>query len=245
MLLCCFSPRLLIAQTPVDTTNNVDIDTTGQRDLIDIGRSLFKLPHRKYPKEQREIYFSILPLSSAVPGGSAAIVTSTTAGFYLGDRKTTYLSSVSFAPYLNFAGRFGMPIHSSFWLKDNAFTIQGDTRFLVYPQFTWGLGGGRAETNKILVNYDYIRFYQSVLKRITPFFYAGIGYDLDYFININTNNSPVSLSDFSDYKYGTSPGSNSFSSGFTLNLLYDTRKNSINPIPGAFGNIIYRYNAAV
>lgn len=245
LLLCCLSPCLLMAQTPVDTTNNVDIDTTGQRDLIDIGRSVFKLHHREYPKKQRQIYFSILPLSSAVPGGSNAVVTSTTAGFYLGDRKTTYLSSVSFAPYSNFAGRFGIPIHSSFWLKDNAFSIQGDTRFLVYPQFTWGLGGGQPEANKILVGYDYIRFYQSVLKRITPFFYAGIGYDLDYYINFNTNNSPVNFGDFSGYKFGTSPGSNSFSSGLTLNLLYDTRQNSINPIPGAFGNIIYRANTAV
>lgn len=243
MLICCLSPCLLMAQTPVDTTNTVDIDTTGQKDLIDIGRSLFKFRNRKYPKEKRQVYFSILPISSAVPGGSYALVTSTTAGFYLGERKTTYLSSVTFAPYFNLMGRFGLPIHSSIWLKDNTFNIEGDTRFLVYPQFTWGLGGGQPEGDKILVNYNYIRFYQSALKRITSFFYAGIGYDLDYYININTDNSPVSLSDFTGYRYGTALGTSSFSSGLTLNLLYDTRQNSFNPIPGSFANLIYRHDA--
>jgi len=242
ILLFCLLPCLLMAQTPVDTTNIVDIDTTGQKDLIDIARSIVKDKPRKLSNKRKQIYFSILPISTAVPGTSKALVTSTTAGFYLGERKTTYISSVTFAPYFNFKGRFGLPIHSSIWLPDNTWNIQGDTRFLVYPQYTWGLGRGKPEDDKVLVNYDYIRFYQSALKRITPYFYAGIGYDLDYYIDINTGNSPVDLSDFSGYKYGTAPGVNSFSSGLTLNLLYDTRQNSINPIPGVFGNLIYRYN---
>jgi|SRR6185312_9715300 len=241
LLACCLFPCVLIAQTPVDTANIKDIDTTGQKDLIDVARSLFKFKHRKYQKEQKEIYFSILPLSTNVPGGSKALVTSTTAGFYLGPRRTTYISSVTFAPYFNLKGRYGLPIHSSIWLNGNAWNIQGDTRFLVYPQFTWGLGGGQAEADKILVNYDYIRLYQSLYKRVTPFFYAGFGYNMDYYININTN-GPVGLTDFTGYKYGTGQGENSFSSGISLNLLYDTRQNSINPIPGAFANLIYRHN---
>lgn len=242
ILLCCLSPCLLMAQTPVDTTNNIDIDTTGQKDLIDIGRSLFKIKPRKFSKEQRQIYFSILPISTAIPGGGSVLVTSTTAGFYLGDRKTTYISSVNFTPYFNLKGRYGLPIHSSIWLNNNTYNVQGDTRFLVYPQYTWGLGGGQPVADKILVSYDYIRFYQSVLKRVTPYFYAGIGYNLDYYINIRSDD-PVSLADFTGYNYGTATGKNSFSSGLSLNLLYDTRQNAFNPIPGAFANLIYRHNA--
>jgi hypothetical protein len=242
VLLFCLLPCLLMAQAPVDTTNVV-VDTTGQKDLIDIIRPIFTFKPRK-SKQKKEIYFSFLPISTAVPGASKALVTSTTAGFYLGDRNDTYLSSVTFAPYLNLKGRFGLPIHSSIWLNNNYYNIQGDTRFLVYPQYTWGLGGGQPEADKELVNYDYIRFYQSALKRITPYFYAGIGYDMDYFININTGNSPP-LSTFTGYKYGTTLGNNSFSSGLTLNALYDTRQNSLNPIPGVYGNIIFRLNTSI
>jgi hypothetical protein len=237
----CLLPFLLFAQIPSDTTN-VYIDTTGQKDLIDIGRSLFKFKHRKYPKEKQQVYFSILPISSTVPGGGYALVTSTTAGVYLGDRKTTYLSSVTFAPYFNLKGRYGLPIHSSIWLKNNTYNIEGDTYFLVYPQYTWGLGGGQPESDKVLVNYDYIRFYQSVLKRIKPYLYLGIGYNLDYYINVNTTNA-APLSNFTGYSYGTAQGESTVSTGLTFNLLYDTRQNLFNPIPGSYVNIVYRRNA--
>ena len=241
VLLICFAPCFLLAQAPVDTANLKDIDTTGQKDLIDVANRLFKFKKRRFQKDEKKIYFSVLPVSSAVPGGKA-LVTSTTAGFYLGPKQNTYLSSVTFAPYLNFAGRYGLPIHSSIWLKGNTYNIQGDTRFLVYPQYTWGLGGGQPEADRILVNYGYIRLYQSILKRITPFFYAGGGYNLDYYINIHNSSLP-SLSDFTGYKYGTATGNNSFSSGLSLDLLYDTRQNSLNPIPGVYANVIYRHNA--
>ena len=242
LLICCLPPCLLFAQTPVDTTN-IYVDTTGQKDLIDVIRKVIKLKPRRYPQEKKQIYFSILPISTAVPGGSKALVTSTTAGFYLGSRKTTYISSVTFAPYFNFKGAYGLPVHSSIWLKDNTFNIQGDTRFLVYPQYTWGLGGGQPSADRILVNYDYIRFYQSALKRITPYLYVGLGYDLDYYFNISTDGP--SLRDFTGYKYGTTPGDNSFSAGITLNMLYDTRQNIFNPIPGIYANVIYRQDTKV
>jgi len=233
-----------MAQAPVDTTN-IYIDTTGQRDLLDIGNKLLKLKPRKYAKtDRKQIYFSILPLSTNVPGTSNALVTSTTAGFYLGPRKTTYLSTLTFAPYFNFKGRYGLPIHSSIWSVDNKYNEEGDTRFLVYPEATWGLGGGQSQGDNILVNYEYIRFYHSLLKRITPYLYIGIGYDLDYYIDINTS-GPETLADFTHYPYATSEHDNSFSSGVTFNLLYDSRQNLFNPIPGGYINVIYRDNTGV
>ena len=30
---------------------------------------------------------------------------------------TTYLSTINFTPYLNFKGRYGLPIYSNLWLK--------------------------------------------------------------------------------------------------------------------------------
>ncbi|CAN5297076.1 hypothetical protein BH09BAC6_BH09BAC6_33630 [soil metagenome] len=242
---CCLLPTWLMAQNSLhaaDTTRKY-ADTVNKRDLIDIFRPVLTGKPRPVDQdEKKKIYFSFLPLSSAIPGGGTALVTSTTAGFYLGDRKTTYLSSITFTPYFNLKGRYGLPIRSNIWLSDNTWTIQGDTRFLVYPQYTWGLGARRHESDKLLVNYNYIRFYQSALKRITSYFFAGIGYNLDYYIDIEPNNSN-SLSDFTGYKFGTASDKNSFSSGPSINLLYDTRKNAINPFPGIYANAVYRYSA--
>ena len=189
----------------------------------------------------KNLYFSFLPLSSTVPGGGKALITSTTAGFYLGPRDSTYLSTANFAPYLNFKGRFGLPLRTSLWAKDNSWNIQGDTRFLVYPQYTWGLGGNNDEQNNILVNYKYIRFYQAALKRINNVFYAGIGYNLDYRIDISAEETNK-IKSFTGYQFGAANDNNSFSSGITFNLLYDTRENLFNPLPGTYVNVIYRYN---
>lgn len=218
-------------------------DTAQQKDLIDIVTRLFNIhPTKEITDEHgRKIYFSLLPISSTVPGGSGrALITSTTAATYLGPRKTTNISSATFTPYWNFQDRFGLPLRTSIWLPNNTWTIQGDTRFLVYPQFTWGLGSDHPDNQKLQVDYKYIRFYQSVLKRVTPFFFAGAGYHLDYHLNIKTEDSIVNLKQYTGYDYGT--GSNSFSSGISLDLLYDTRNNSINSFPGSYVNIVYRIN---
>lgn len=241
----CLLPVLLMAQSD-STKKNRPADTVEKRDLIDIAGSLFHIKERPISdQEKKRFYFSFLPISSTGASDGKTLITSTTAGFYLGDQHTTYLSSINFAPYFNFKGRYGLPIRSNIWLNNNAFNIQGDTRLLVYPQYTWGLGGGNNNDNKYLVNYRYLRIYQSALKRITSYFFAGIGYDLDYYFDIDGDNGTnTSLSKFTNYKYGTSMDKNSFSEGVSVNLLYDTRNNLINPLPGWYANLVYRYNPA-
>jgi hypothetical protein len=221
-------------------------DTLGQKDLIDIAKRLFHFNAGKPIHEEngKSVYFSFLPFNSSVPGGSGrAFITTTTAAAYFGPKKTTNISSATFTPYWNFNSRFGLPLRTSIWLANNTWTIQGDSRFLYYPQYSWGVGGVHSDRDKILVDYKYIRFYQSALKKITPYFFAGAGYYLDHHLNIKTNDTTQNLRQYTGYDYGT--GSNSFSSGISVNLLYDTRNNSINPLPGMYANLVYRVNPKV
>ncbi|WP_311953559.1 BamA/TamA family outer membrane protein [Mucilaginibacter terrae] len=245
-------PVALLAQDSnavVSTFKQVQYDTVGQKDLIDVFKLVFKPKTRSSSRvepQEGKVYFSFLPTASTLPsGGGKMFVTSTTASFYMGNDKTTNLSNISFTPYFNFNGRFGLPLRSSVWLNDNKWYIAGDTRFLVYPQDTWGLGGNTPENARMRVDYKYIRFYQSLLRRIKPYLFAGIGYNLDYHMRIVTNKQDPELGDASGYQFGTAYGQNSFSSGVTLNLLYDTRNNSINPLPGCYANLVYRYNSEV
>lgn len=221
-------------------------DTAGQRDLIGIFLNVTKI-HIKHPHSEsgRRIYFTALPLSSSVPGGGNALITSTTAGFYLGDRKQTYLSTATFSPSFSFRGQFNFPIRANIWSATNKWNYQLDTRFSIYPQYTWGLGGGHPEDHKILVRYSYYRLYGSALKRITPYLLFGLGYDMDYNIHIRPDNDTVNIRQFVKYRYGTTNHTNSFSQGLTLNLLLDTRYNAFNPVPGMYFNAIYRYNPSV
>jgi hypothetical protein len=214
-----------------------------KRDVIGIIKGVF---HSNVNKGQqptsRKVYYSFLPISSEVPGGGIALVTSTTAGFYLGDRVSTSLSAVTFSPYITAGGRIGYTFRSNIWLSNDAWEVMGDVRFLYYPQYTWGLGGGSSQSAKLAVNYDYARFYQALLKRIKPYFLIGFGYQLDAHFDIDTFNDSTGLARFTGYHYGTSASENSFSSGITVNLLYDSRRNAFNPLPGFYGNIVYRFN---
>ena len=241
----CALPGVLFAQISSEHPKNKNIiDTANKTDLIDITRYVFNISSRRTPDTAgKKIYFSILPVSSQDGGPGRMLITSTTAGFYLGNPQTTYISNVNFTPYLNFKGRYGLPIRSNIWLKNNMFNIQGDTRLLVYPQYTWGLGGGQPQDHKFLVDYKYVRFYQSIVKRITSYLYVGVGYDLDYYFDVDSDNgSRTTFQQFTNYDYGTKAFESSFSSGPSFNILYDSRNNSINPLPGWYGNFTYRVN---
>jgi hypothetical protein len=246
-LFCCFT-TLVMAQNPTGTLVPPDKlveDTTGQRDIIGIALKLSHIHLKKPPKVAgQRVYYSIIPLGSSVPGGGEALITSTNAAFELGNPKTTFLSNVTFSPSTNLKGEWNLPFRSNIWSSENRWNYGGDYRITFFPQFTWGLGGNTAPSNKVLVRYTYVRFYQNALKRIgkKPFLFAGLGYNLDYHINIRPDVDTVDMAKFTGYHYGTGNHTNSISSGLTLNLLYDTRNNALNPLPGWFYNIVARVN---
>jgi hypothetical protein len=246
--LCCLCSIGALAQNPTGTLVPPDKlveDTTGLRDIIGIVLHLTHIHMKKPPKAQgRRVYYSIIPLGSSVPGGGEALITATNAAFELGNPKTTFLSNVTFSPSTNLKGEWNVPFHSNIWSPENRWNYGGDYRLTYFPQYTWGLGGHTAPSNKQLVRYTYVRFYQNALRRIgkKPFLFAGIGYNLDYHINIHPDIDTVDLTKFTGYPFGTANHRNSFSSGLTLNLLYDTRNNALNPLPGWFYNIIARVN---
>jgi hypothetical protein len=241
---------LLIGAIPVESSaqstsnlnpqNQTVQDTSLQKDLLDIYRKWFKVPEKpKTQPSEKKIFFTLNPLANAPTSSGNAFVTSTTANMYLGPKETTNLSTATFAPYYNFDKRFGLPLRSTIWLSNNAWVIHGDIRFLVYPQYTWGLGTTYSNDEKEWVNYKYIRFYQAVLKRVTTRWFVGLGYDLDYHFNIGSD-SGVNLEKFTGYQYGLS--GNSLSSGITFNFLYDTRNRNVVPFPGSFLYVVYRMN---
>jgi outer membrane protein assembly factor BamA len=67
-----------------------------------------------------------------------------------------------------------------------------------------------------------------------------MGYDLDDFYHVTESWSQSYPSDFS--KYGIGTGHQTVSSGITFDLLWDSRKNSINPENGLYSILLYRLN---
>ncbi len=183
--------------------------------------------------------------ASAVPGFGYTLLTGyaftvgANAAFYLSKEKTANLSSiVSFPTYTQYK-QIIFPFFGNIWTKGNKFNIQFDWSYKKYPQNTYGLGGYTKISDAYKIDYSQLRMFQTILKSVAPDFYLGLGYNFDYFWNISELNPPSDKeTDFQ--KYGLTK---SFAtSGLAINILYDLRRNSLNPLKGSYVNIIYRPN---
>ena len=132
-----------------------------------------------------------------------------------------------------------VPIQSNIWTKNNEYDFLGDIRFLKYPQSTYGLGSSSNIKDDDPMDYDFFRFSEIVLRRLWPNFYAGIGYITDIHWNVS-HQGPLDGVTSAYEKYGVQ--SHSVSSGITLNTLFDSRDNSINPYHGFYASLQYRDN---
>ena len=246
----CLS-RSAAAQSPADTLvpsskQAIYKEYAHQRDVIDLGMWLFKKdPATRLDRLQQDhqaLKISVGPileytLATKFTGGLAA-----NAAFFTGNVQRTNVSSVLMAVKYTQRKQFLLPVQTSIWLPGNQYFLAGDWRYLNFPQDTYGFGGETTIADLYTINYKYIRFYQLVYRHIRSFFYAGAGYQLDHHWNISEENVPAG--DVTDYtKYGFSKSSTS--SGLTISLIYDSRKNSINPAGGSnYGNIQFLHNAS-
>ena len=234
----------LQAQIPTDSTviENKS-DTVRKKDIFDVVESLFdmSIPESRDTTD-RKFSFSVLPLATKVPGGGNVLVTTISTSFYLGNRKNTNLSEIWFEPYIDFENRYGVSVRSYIWFKQNKWALRGDMRIYNYPEYTWGLGKLNPYENSLLIDRSYLRIYQHLLRQVSHGLLIGLGYNLDVHSNIHTDSSDKTLAEYTDYPYGTANHVRSISSGINLNLLYDTRGNSINPSKGDYINLEYRNN---
>ncbi len=164
-------------------------DTTGlaqKKDLIDVLMKLFKIEQKKIDssRAKKKFQFSLIPVAGSVAGGGVAVATAFNAAFYTGNDSTTSLSTITFAPWFTFEGKFVLPFRSIIWLPNDRILSKGDTRFMIYPQYTWGLGGNTNHDDKVLLEYNYFRFYHSFLKKTGKKTFFGAGYNLDYHFNV-------------------------------------------------------------
>lgn len=211
-----------------------------QVDIIDLLFGKEKQEKVDKIRAERKVYFSIFPAAASVPGGGRAVITSINAAFYAGNPEETNLSNVYLIPYTNLGNRYGLYIRPNIWFPKNTINFLGDYRIAHFPQYTWGLGGNTPERERSLIDSDYFRFYQNALFQIKKgYWYFGPGYALDYHYNISE----------SEYtgeghlnRYEETPKSSTTSSGFTANLVFDARKNAINPPNGAYMVISWRWN---
>ena len=219
-----------------------------QLDLIDLTFLVF----HKDPKSRLDssgnqntnIYFTVAPVVEFTIATQFSLGIAGNLAFMTSVKKKTNTSSFLGAVKYTEKKQFMLPIQSSIWTAGNEYNLIGDWRYFNYPQDTYGLGGYTTAADKFIINYKYIRIDEHILRNYRRNFYAGIGYQLDNHWNIaQLNVAPGRITDYVKYDNSTS----SISSGLSLELLYDSRENSINPNPGSwYAHVQYtQYNRSL
>lgn len=212
-----------------------------ERDIIDLGRQIFahKPARTGDAVQQDKLRLSVLPAAGYTLQTGFAGVLSANAIFRTGrdsaDNISAILTNITYSEYKQVI----LPLQGYIWTKDNKYNIIVDWRFMKYPQYTYGLGGYTNVTDGYRIDYSNIHLYQTLMRYVAPYIYAGLGYNFDYYWNVKELSPPVGkVTDFQSYGLSDKV----VASGITLNGLYDSRKNPINATQGSFARVTYRPN---
>lgn len=213
-------------------------------DMKYILKSIFlKNDTLKKKEAQNKIAFSLMPAPDMKSSEGGLVVSFVTTFYWDENHENTKMSEVYFTPTTSFTGQYSFPIQSYIYTKDNKYNFIGDYRFMIYPQFTYGLGGNSSKDPQSEVHYQQIRFYQFVSRKIKGDFRLGLGFQLDNYKNISEDLEMDGPTDF--YKYQEGNYSDELSSGIAFQALYDSRKNTLNPNQGYYFEADYRINDRV
>jgi outer membrane protein assembly factor BamA len=234
---------IVIALLSVLRGHAQDSLATNKIDLVDVGRSFLKghtatrvdTVHQKVGK----LHISALPVAGYTLQTGFAGVLSSNFAFYTSEHSQANLSSVLTSITYSQYKQIILPVQANIWTAGNKYNIQTDWRYLKYPSLTYGLGGNTNADSGYNIDYGYLRLHQAILRSVTRDLYLGLGYDFDYFWNIREVNPPAAKpTDFESYGLNKTEQA----AGISLHVLFDDRRNPINPVKGNYANITYRPN---
>ncbi len=213
-------------------------------DLIDLIR---EMTHKgdtamptSAPRRKHKVVLSAVPAAGYTLQTGLAGVLVANAAFAAAPNANTSTALISFTYTVR--QQVIVPLQTNIFTKNNKYVIVGDWRYLKYPSFTYGIGGYTDINSGYLIDYSALRIHETVLRKIKKDMYLGLGYNIDYFWDIEELDPPLhTATDFQ--RYGLN--GTEFAAGVTFNYLYDSRENPINPDRGNYVNVIYRPNLVV
>jgi outer membrane protein assembly factor BamA len=208
----------------------------------------------------------LLPVIGSSPATGAFIGVGGLAIFSLSKEATTRFSSANLSIQQTTKGQSIFMLKTNMYTKENLFFLQGDIRYLLFSQPTYGLGTNSPDTTTVVyqnnlngtgtnstagaqaMEYNYLKLHQIISRRInkTNTLFFGGGYHLDYHYAIDDEDLDVANGKFTDHylycKKHNFDTSSYLLSGLSANFVIDTRDNLINPYKGYFVNINMRFN---
>jgi outer membrane protein assembly factor BamA len=187
-----------------------------------------------------KLILTILPAISANPTSGLLLGVSGNAVTRLGTESTS-LSTVSASVNYTTKKQFNVLVRSNVYTPGNGWKLEGDWRYLDSNQPTYGLGPAAPGEFESPMDYNLIRFYETVYRGIGPHFLVGLGYHLNHYFGIVDHNATQGIvTPYVEYSGGQPTSSTS--SGLSFNVLSDTRDNPLNTRNGLLARGSLRFS---
>lgn len=259
----------LVAQAPDNLPEAGKKDTTGKKNCQQgaIG-DLFRKKD-KAPKPPKKFLALVLPNISSNPTNGFLLGVGGSFGWYMGPKETTKVSSAPFTVAITSKSQLITFVKHNIYTSGNKFFLQGDWKYYIYSQPTYGFGTNSPDTINLPSNigwmgegspldsvifpmkFNYLKIHEIVNMRIIGELYGGLGYHLDYYYQIKDEDYvPPDSTGQGEKQTPHSYYSKEFDfnpkqytlSGLSANFVYDTRDNQICPYKGIYANLNYRIN---
>ena len=212
------------------------------------------------PAKEKDHVIMMMPVVYYNPTNGIAFGLGGLLGKVFGPKETTKVSSATTNVVFTTKKQFLAFFKPTVYTKNDKFFLHGDYRVYLYKNPTWGLGTnapntkakgyqvhwlGKSSSDPIdayQMSYRYYKFHQTVNRRIIENTFVGIGYHFDMFGNIEEE-SPNQITPHLAYsKFKGFDPTKYVTSGLSVNFIYDSRDNMINPYKGVYFNANYRIN---
>ncbi len=212
-----------------------------QIDVVDLAKFIFQRKHKPmHPKVNVNG-----PFITAIPYPSYTIATGIAAAlpinisFYTNKKEKGELSFFNNVFLFTQYKQIITQSISNVYLHHDKWELIGDWRYYHFPTVTYGLGSMSSFDEPHSIDYSHLRVYELVMRKVAKDISIGLGYHLDYHWNIKDFDAQNgATTDFVLYGLNKS----SFSTGPSINFLYDSRDNPNNAMKGYYFSFQVRTN---
>ncbi|MFO7614075.1 MAG: BamA/TamA family outer membrane protein [Bacteroidales bacterium] len=220
------------------------------------------------PRPPKNFTALVLPNISSNPSNGLLLGVGGALGWWFGPKETTRISSAGFTAAWTTKNQWIFFVKSNAYTSNDKFFLQSDWRYYIYSQPTFGLGTNAPDSVELdpswgwmaaptgdepgayPLKFNYFKFHEIVSYKIKTNFYGGIGFHLDHYSNIRdillNASDTLEIKEitphyaYSEY-YGFNPEKYTLT-GLSLNFVFDSRDNLINPYKGMYFNLNLKQN---
>lgn len=231
----------------------------------DIQDYVFRKDDNEPFKVSRKTQVFIIPLLGYSPSTSLSFGAGSSFSWYMGKDTLTKLSAGIANVQYTLMNQLQVQLKTNILFSRNRFSLRTDWRLYFFNLPTYGLGTGNGSVVEPIptapnfnefheirhleypMDFNWIKFHNVLTREVIPNLFLGPGLHFDYHWGIVDERLDTASALFTPhYAYSVNNGFNPEryrTSGVSLNLIYDSRDNVINPYSGWFAQVSYRYNA--